>query len=45
MGMVIGMARVIEYYIPERFRKTEKWIPLAQRGRVIQFPVREKKSA
>jgi hypothetical protein len=43
--MVIGMARVIEYYIPERFERRQKWIPPAQRGKVIQFPVAEKKSA
>jgi len=40
------MAKVIEYYIPERFRKKrKKWIPLDQRGKIIQFPVPEKKSA
>jgi hypothetical protein len=39
------MAKLIEYYVPERFQKTGKWIPPAQRGKVIQFPVAEKKTA
>ena len=39
------MATVIEYYVPERLRKqSEKWIPPEQRGRIIPFPVLEKKS-
>ena len=45
VGMVTGMAEVIEFYIPEKFRKTAKWIPPRQRGKVIKFPVPEKKSA
>ena len=40
-----AMPKVIEYYIPERFRKTARWVPPDQRGKVIQFPVEEKKSA
>jgi hypothetical protein len=43
--MVIAVAKVIEYYVPESFRKKTKWIPGEQRGKVIQFPVPEKKSA
>lgn len=39
------MAIVIGYYIPVRYRKAVKWIPLEQRGKVIDFPVPEKKSA
>lgn len=40
------MAKVIEYYIPTGFvKKSGKWIPLAERGKVIQFSVLEKKSA
>ena len=46
MGMVTTVAKVIDYYIPERFRrKTERWVPPDQRGKIIQFPVHEKKSA
>ena len=40
------MAKVIEYYVPEKFRKQRgKWIPPEQRGKVILFPAPEKKSA
>jgi len=39
------MAKVIEYYIPERFRKAARWVPPDQRGKIIEFPVPEKKSA
>jgi hypothetical protein len=43
--MVTAVERVIEYYIPERFRKTARWVPPDQGGKVIDFPVPEKKSA
>ena len=43
--MVTAMAKVIEYYVPERFRKTARWVPPDKRGKVIDFPVPEKKSA
>ena len=36
--MVTGMAEVIEYYVPERFRKKTRWIPPDQRGKLVQFP-------
>jgi hypothetical protein len=39
------MAKVIEFYIPDRFRKKGPWIPPAQRGKVIEFPSPERKSA
>jgi hypothetical protein len=40
------MAIVIDYYVPEKFRKQGgKWIPPEQRGKVILFPASEKKSA
>ena len=46
LGMVTAMATVIEYYVPEKFRKQSgKWIPLEQRGKIIPFPAPEKKSA
>ena len=45
LGMVTAMAKVIEYYVPERFRKTARWIAPDQRGKIIEFPVPEKKSA
>jgi hypothetical protein len=45
-GYVRGraMAKIIEFYIPSTFRKSEKWIPLAERGKIIEF-IREKKTA
>jgi len=44
--MVTAMAKVIEYYVAEKFRKQSgKWIPPEQRGKVILFPAPEKKSA
>jgi hypothetical protein len=44
--MVTAMAKVIEYYVPEKFRKQSgKWISPEQRGKVILFPAPEKKSA
>jgi hypothetical protein len=33
LGMVTAMATVIEFYVPEKFRKPSgKWIPPDQRG-------------
>jgi hypothetical protein len=43
--MVTAVAEVIEYYIPERFKKSAKWIPSDRRGKVIEFPLPQKKSA
>ena len=46
LGMATDMAKVIEYYIPENFRKKSvQWIPRDQCGKVIQFPVTVKRSA
>jgi hypothetical protein len=48
LGMVTAMAMeiVIEFYVPEKFRKRSgKWIPREQRGKIIPFPALEKKSA
>ena len=39
------MAKVIEFYIPSRFRKVVKWVPQQQRGRVLEFPVAQKRTA
>ena len=37
------MAIVIEYYMPEKFRKKSgKWIPPEQRGTIVPFPYRER---
>ena len=45
VGVVAVMAKVIEFYVPGRFRKTRPWIPAEQRGKVIEFPSTDKKSA
>lgn len=40
------MAQVIEFYIPVGFsKKHKKWIPPADRGKVVVFPENTKKSA
>ncbi len=39
------MANVIEFYVPARFRKVVKWVPQQQRGRVLEFPVAQKRIA
>jgi hypothetical protein len=41
----MAMAKVIAFYVPGRFRKRVRWIPPAQRGKLIEFPVDVKKSA
>jgi len=38
-------AKVIEFYIPNTFRKKVAWIPQEQRGKVIEFCLDVKKSA
>jgi len=45
VGVVAIMAKVIEFYVPDKFRKKRLWIPAEQRGKVIEFPSAEKKSA
>ena len=39
------MAEVIEIYVPEGFKRLEKWVPLEERGKVIPFPVPDKQLA
>jgi hypothetical protein len=41
----LAMAKVIEFYIPNSFRKPMKWIPTIQRGKVIEFCPQTRKSA
>jgi hypothetical protein len=41
--MVMAMAKVIQFYVPDEFRKQSgKWIPPIQRGNVIPFPAQER---
>jgi hypothetical protein len=39
------MAQVIKFYIPDRYKKSSRWIPRDQKGKLINFPVPERKSA
>jgi hypothetical protein len=39
------MAKIIEFYIPLRFYKLSKWLPPAERGKVLVFPLSERESA
>jgi hypothetical protein len=41
----IVMANVIEFYVPKNFRKSLKWAPQLQCGKVIEFCPQTKKSA
>jgi hypothetical protein len=41
----IPVAKVIEFYIPNNFRKKVKWVSPEQRGKIIEFPSEIKKSA
>lgn len=37
--------KVIQFYVPDRFRPKTKWVAPALRGKVLQFPARRKKTA
>jgi hypothetical protein len=39
------VAKVIEIYIPNNFRKSVKWVPLEKRGKIIEFVSQILKSA
>jgi hypothetical protein len=39
------MAKVIEFYIPQSFRKASKWLPPNERGKLLAFAVAARKSA
>jgi hypothetical protein len=39
------VAKVIEFYIPNRFHRKLAWAPAPVRGKVIEFPSQERKSA
>lgn len=41
----VVMAKVIEFYIPTRFRRLLKAAPQAQSGKVVEFYLPTKKSA
>jgi hypothetical protein len=39
------MAKIIEFYIPQSFRKVSRWLSPADRGKVLAFPMAVQKSA
>jgi len=39
------MAKIIEFYIPQSFRKVSRWFPPSQAGKVLGFPLPVRKSA
>jgi len=41
----IVMAKVIEFYVPNNFRKPLKWIPVLHPGKIVEFGSQTKKSA
>jgi len=41
----VVMAKVIEFYIPRNFRKSFKWVPELQRGKILEFCLQTKKAA
>ena len=43
--MRVIMAKIVEFYIPERFQKTVTWVPELQRGKMIEFPLSMTRSA
>ena len=41
VGVVAVMAKVIEFYVPDKLRERRLWKPPEQRGNVIEFPPTE----
>jgi hypothetical protein len=41
----LAMAKLIDFYIPATFRKTEHLVPAEQRGKVIEFYLQAPKPA
>jgi hypothetical protein len=39
------MAKIIEFYIPQSFRKVSKRLLLGERGKLLEFPMTIRKSA
>jgi hypothetical protein len=35
------MAKIIEFYVPNRFKKSPKWVPAEKRGQIIEFAPRK----
>jgi len=39
------VAKIIQFYVPSTFRRSAKWVPAEERGKVIEFVPERKKSA
>jgi hypothetical protein len=39
------MAKIIEFYVPQSFRKVPKWLPADERGKLLESPWAVRKSA
>jgi len=39
------MGKVIEFYIPSKYKRQNKWVPQEKRGKLLVFPEEIKKSA
>ncbi len=39
------MARILEFRVPDNYSKPVKWVPAEDRGKIIEFPSQQKKSA
>jgi hypothetical protein len=39
------VAKLIEFYVPSTSRKSGKWVPVKERGKVIEFVPEQKKTA
>jgi len=39
------MAKIVEFHIPQSFRKISKWLPPNERGKVLEFPAAVRQSA
>jgi hypothetical protein len=39
------MAKMIEFYVPQSYRKASKWLPPNGRGEVLEFPLAVQQSA
>jgi hypothetical protein len=39
------VAKIIEFYVPSTFRKSGKWVPPKEHGKIIEFVPETKKTA
>jgi hypothetical protein len=39
----VAVAKIIEFYIPSRFRQSGKWVPPRERGKIIEFVLADTK--